>query len=184
MKKLWIITDTHFGHKKIVQLCNRPPDYEEKLLASMLTIPETDCLIHLGDILIGHDAPIHETFIRPIPCQKILVKGNHDSKSDSWYMDHGWDFVVRSMVVKSVGHYVHLSHQPIPKWHLLANSYNLHGHFHNNEDREREFADGANQSNYDPDVHLRLAVEYTNYQALPLDHIIEHPEKFRIKPRG
>lgn len=177
--KTWLITDTHFGHHKIIELCGRPEDYEDKLFASMNKVPVKDTLIHLGDICMGYDSLEHTNWIIPLQCRKVLVKGNHDKKSSSWYMDHGWDFVVQSMVVHAQGHYVHLSHIPIPKKHLLENAYNIHGHFHNNAERGTEFIDNPRKG-YDPKVHLRLAVEYTNYQAVPLDYIVDHPEKFRV----
>ena len=179
MRKIWLITDTHFGHHKIIELCGRPEDYEEKLFASMAKIPKKDTLIHLGDICMGHDSTLHTNWIEPLDCNKILVKGNHDKKSSSWYLDHGWDFVVQSIVIRSLGHYIHLSHIPIPQEHLLTNAYNIHGHFHNNAERDTQFKDNPRAGD-NPKVHLRLAVEYTNYQALTLDYVVEHPERFRI----
>lgn len=104
----------------------------------MDTINEKDILIHLGDICIGDDIPTHQR-ISLIPCRKVLVMGNHDSKSWSWYMEHGWDFVCDSFRLKYAGKIIHFSHKPEPwdgVWEI-----NVHGHLHNLGHRDNEFKD-------------------------------------------
>ena len=184
--KRWLITDTHFGHHKIIELCGRPVNYEDRLLKGLMAIPEGDTLFHLGDVCLGNDGDLHNTFITPIPCTKVLIRGNHDRKSDSWYIDHGWDVVLKSAVVRVGGHQVFLSHQPLPEQYLwipqneskLNYTFNIHGHFHNNDHRALEYDDAAH--GYNRLRHLRLACELTHYQPLLLDWVIEHPDKFRI----
>ena len=87
------------------------------------------------------------------------------------------------MVVKAQGHYVYLSHKPIPEQYLTPHNpqhvtYNLHGHFHNNEHRSLEYDDARH--GYNRTHHLRLAVELTGYQALPLEYVVQHANKFKL----
>lgn len=134
--KAYVISDTHFNHDAIVKYCMRPHDHEAKLLDSINKIKSEDCLIHLGDICIGEDQMTH-AFIKDLKCRKILVMGNHDSKSWSWYMEHGWDFVCDSFKLKYAGKNICFSHKPQPwdgDWEI-----NVHGHLHNLGHRDKEF---------------------------------------------
>ncbi len=142
--------------------CGRPEDYEEKLYRSMRQIPHDAVLIHLGDICIGDDERVHEEFIKTLDCKKWLVRGNHDSKSDTWYLNHGWDAVVSAMIMKIAGLEVVLSHKPQSD---LGYRINIHGHYHNSDHRSTE---PELQEIY-TSQHKLLAVEYTNYKAVLAD---------------
>jgi calcineurin-like phosphoesterase family protein len=162
--RYYIITDTHFNHTaKMQEYCNRPADYEQKLFSSMSQIPEDAILIHLGDVNIGDDVDVHEKYIKPLKCKKILVRGNHDHKSLSWYQDHGWDFVCDSFIMNHLGKRLLFSHKPQPlgEWDL-----NLHGHFHNTTHRDDEF------NSFYCEKHIKVAVEDTGYKAVLLDRFV------------
>ncbi len=127
--KFYIISDTHFEHQQINHYCDRPDDAEERMARAMRQISDKHCLIHLGDIGIGQDLRIHKKYIQPLKCRKILTIGNHDSKSYSWYMEHGWDFVCESFKLDYAGYKLCMSHKPKPwdgEWDI-----NIHGHLHN-----------------------------------------------------
>lgn len=133
---MYVISDTHFNHEAIVKYCMRPEDHEARLLNSMKQIKEEDCLVHLGDICLGEDQMVH-SFIKDLKCRKILVIGNHDSKSWSWYMEHGWDFVCESFRLTYAGKIIHFSHKP-EHWDGVW-EMNVHGHLHNLGHRDKEF---------------------------------------------
>lgn len=132
--KYWIIADTHFYHKLLINIGDRKEGYEKKLQTHLLQIPEEDTLIHLGDICIGFDAKVHDEFIKPLKCKKILVKGNHDGKSNQWYTEHGWDFVCDSITIKKYNKEVLLIHIPTDETKEWAdkkqNRVIIHGHWH------------------------------------------------------
>ena len=98
VRKYWIITDTHFNHQKIHDFCDRPVGFEETILKNMENcIGENDILIHLGDVAWKDDGYWHNR-IMEIPCfRRWLVKGNHDRKTQSWYLNRGWDFVGKTL---------------------------------------------------------------------------------------
>ena len=54
--KFWVISDTHFNHDNLIEYCARPKDHGDRLKRALFTIPDTDTLIHLGDVCIGGDA--------------------------------------------------------------------------------------------------------------------------------
>ncbi len=94
--QIWLTTDTHFGHSKIIQW-GRPNNFEDKILTALQQQTEHgDILIHLGDFCIGKDLFWHNQYIANLPGRKHwLLLGNHDKKSTSWYIAHGWDWVGR-----------------------------------------------------------------------------------------
>lgn len=121
-KQTWVITDTHFYHAAMVYLCHRPDDFGEQIIANWkrLVQPE-DTVIHLGDVAWK------DITINKLPGRKILVRGNHDSKTDTWYMENGFDFVCNSFTLNRYGVNALFTHKP-----ELFHSYdiNICGHTH------------------------------------------------------
>lgn len=124
----WLITDTHFGHARILEFCGRPLGFEQTILRRLeSTIKPDDVLYHLGDFCIGNDERWHREFMANCKGRKILIRGNHDKKSISWYYEHGWDFVCDEVRVNLFGKDILISHKPSE--HL--SDINIHGHHHN-----------------------------------------------------
>lgn len=132
MKKVWIIADTHFGHEDVP----RNIEYAKaikKQKSSLLNIHKDHILYHLGDISVargeGHIQQIHEEIFMKMQCRKVLIVGNHDRKSYSWFYDHGWDFVAERISIKFLSYYITFIHDP--KDYVLAKDEILiHGHYH------------------------------------------------------
>lgn len=132
----YVITDTHFGHEKIHEFCDRPKGFENRILTAIHhTVSYDDVLIHLGDICWGDDVDWHIQLKNSCPGKMWLVRGNHDKKSTSWYLSHGWDCVVSTLTLKMFGQVILMSHKP-----QIDTGYdiNIHGHFHNNDFRNHE----------------------------------------------
>lgn len=166
--KYYIISDTHFNHKEIIEYCDRPKDHEVKLINSMSKISNKDCLIHLGDICIGSDSVVHKLITDNVKCRKILIVGNHDSKSYSWYMEHGWDFACDKMTIKYGGKIVCLSHKPQAwdgDWEI-----NIHGHLHNLGHRDNEYKELKQW-------HRLYAPELFDYKPIELSKFIQRTNK-------
>ena len=139
----WTIADTHLGHSEMTEYEDRYPDFSERILNTLSkTIRSGDILIHLGDICIGNEASWHQKLIAASSrgAKRWLVRGNHDKRSDSWYLNHGWDVVCTALVIRKFGAYIVLTHKPISEHIGLAYvAYaaqenllfiNLHGHIH------------------------------------------------------
>ena len=170
--RYWITTDTHLGHRKLEELSGRPLNFENLIIENhrKMILPD-DILIHLGDFaLCKSDEYLKwNNAFTALPFKKILVLGNHDKKSDSWYYDHGWDFVCKSFSIKFLGNRILFTHIPQEKFHL--HNINIHGHFHNNDHR---FVEPEIQKYYDPKFHKPLAIEYTNYQPILLETFLNN----------
>lgn len=173
---IWITTDTHFGHRNMEIYCKRPHDFENRISKGLFNACKFgDILIHLGDVCIGKDEYWHNSCIIPLNCKKWLIRGNHDKKSNTWYLSHGWDFVGEEFVLRYGNKNILFSHEPLPKRENI--DVNIHGHIHNHLERllnkefvvEHEQERNANWLNdYDKNYHKLISLEETNYQPTNL----------------
>ena len=97
--------------------------------------------------------------------KKILVRGNHDSKSDAWYYNHGWDFVCTEFKNKYFGHEIIFTHKPMPLDETVE--FNIHGHMHGNKHRHDDETDDWYNEN-----HIDIAPETHNYTAINLEKLV------------
>lgn len=156
--KYWVISDTHFSHELMKE--HRPADYEARIAKSLLSLQEGDILFHLGDICIGNDEENHKRYIQPIKARKVLVRGNHDKKSDDWYYSHGWDAVCHTMTLERWGQRILLSHIPRPD--LGYFTVNVHGHLHNRLHRNEAVGP----------KNVLISLEQQGYNAQSLESVI------------
>ena len=158
---IWLTTDTHFYHDAITNedFCNRPDDFNELILRNLrYNLAEQDVLYHLGDVIF-YQHKLLSGMLDSVRCaKKYLVKGNHDKKSNSWYLRNGFDGVFDMVVIGDII----LSHKPqrvFPDGVRL----NIHGHFHNTDHR---IHDPEYNEWYDPSRHRLLSIENTEYHCL------------------
>ena len=103
MSNIYLISDTHFAHKNIMKYENRPfkdlIDMREKLILNwnMLVKPE-DTVIHLGDFGMCNKDATSEILSR-LNGHKIIIKGNHDSHGNQWFLDAGFEEVHKYLVL-------------------------------------------------------------------------------------
>ena len=151
-RKVWIISDTHFGHKNICRGVTawRLPDgsipisqtrdfdsigeMNEMIVNNINSVVgQDDVLIHLGDWSFGGFENI-KIFRDRIVCKEIhLILGNHDE-----HIEKNRDGVQE--LFASVNHYTKLMykfetlvlmHYPIDSWDGLNKGHiHLHGHCH------------------------------------------------------
>ena len=162
MTKYWIIADTHFNHQFLIDIWDRHKWFEFDIYKNLMKIPKEDVLIHLWDICIWNDQEMHEKYIKPLECRKILVRGNHDKKSPAWYMSNGWDFVCDSFKLNQYGYNMLFTHIPKP-----TNNYlNIHWHLHKN-------------IHHAPPIGncLLYSCEFMNYQPRTLKSMLKRKTK-------
>ena len=163
---IFLVTDTHFNHVKMLTEKWRPGGYEEKLFSSMEALRPNDILIHLGDISVGRDGYAHSQYIEPLRCTKILVKGNHDHQTDKWYLSHGWEMVCDDARMYYKGLSILFTHRP--EFYKSGYDMNIHGHLHNDGHRIDAFA-----AEHLTAKHRLLAMEFEDYKVVSLDDFIE-----------
>lgn len=165
--KIYAISDTHFNHKMLVEKGYRPEDFEARILDSIFKL-SGDILIHCGDFAIGQDELGIRMYMDAAKNfkKKILVRGNHDGKSDAWYTDRGFDFVCESFVNKYFGKRLIFTHIPVAKSDRF--DLNIHGHMHGNAHRY----EGDIAKLYDTSFHRDLAPEIRDYAPVNLQNIV------------
>ncbi len=176
--KIYVMTDSHLGHEKLVKISDRPENFSQKVLDGILKMPrQIDLLIHLGDVCIGNDENHHLDLLMRVHGRAkkcVLVKGNHDTKSDSWYYARGSDFVCKEFYNVYFGKKILFTHAPIPKEHLSGLDFNVHGHFHGSaEDSHRYEGTMIGGGTYDKNIHKDAAPEIHGYIPVNLEKLIK-----------
>ena len=82
MSNRFFTSDTHFGHQRIIELCNRPFSSFEEMDEALIdnwnhVVYEDDVVYHLGDVALGQWDRWNNILPR-LNGRKILVVGNHD----------------------------------------------------------------------------------------------------------
>lgn len=158
MNKIYVISDTHFGHYNLIKNNIRPVDFEQRIMKNLyrLNLTEHDLLIHLGDFCWGE---LESSFLS-LPCRKVLVKGNHDKKSYSYYYNHGFDFCCETFGLSYMNTKIVFSHKPLGEG---LYDLNIHGHLHNNT-----WHDAVNDNK-----HYLISLELNGYKAENLNKIVD-----------
>jgi calcineurin-like phosphoesterase family protein len=151
MSKMFVISDLHFGHAKIIELAKRPFANVEEMNEKMVenwnsVVGDNDDVIFGGDFMFSKK---DEWFSR-LNGVKHLVKGNHDHGAT---LDLGWYSVHTRMELTHDGSFFVIDHYPILDWNRrFKNSIHLYGHVHNLPVMEvpRRFSMCAEHLNYTP----------------------------------
>lgn len=167
MMNPYIMTDTHLYHEKCKMFCNRPDDVDEKMTKNMIAIPKNSVFIHLGDYS-WNPGVSYEKILKNMDCKKILVRGNHDKNTNSWFLRHGWDFVCMQFKDEYFGKKILFSHKP-QAWDGWYD-YNIHGHFHNLPPERWELE----LTKIYTDRHVLLSPELTGYKPISLNSIVSN----------
>jgi calcineurin-like phosphoesterase family protein len=172
--RILVIADLHLGHEALSDDRLRPKGFSEKILTNLnRMINPGDILICLGDVCFGSDAEWHErlsVLFPPDYCRRWLVRGNHDKKSVTFYLEHGWDMVCESFSLEAFGKKILFSHMPKKEngWFDL----NIHGHFHDFglervKEKEPELFAVLTEK------HKLISLEALHYEPIKLQRIAE-----------
>lgn len=133
-RRYWIISDTHFNHGKLVESGYRKEGFESTILTNCeKCFNHGDVIIHLGDLSF-YQHGYWSLLYTGLPGIHWLVRGNHDKKTNSWYLSHGWRFVGESITLDIYGKRCVFTHEPLEEKGDF--DINIHGHLHNLQHRE------------------------------------------------
>ena len=174
--KLYVIGDTHWYHDNIVKYCDRPEHHNYLMVDNWVkTVREEDTVIHMGDIAVWH-GDVEDKLIKlfkKLPGKKILIRGNHDKKTDEWYKENlGFEKVLQYMVMGDIlfFHYPiqidkYCNQKTINKINdikKVIKKYNIkkivHGHIHNKHSKQPN--------------HFNCSVEVINYTPIEINRLL------------
>lgn len=126
---IWLISDTHFGHAKIIDHCQRPFKSVEEMDETMIenwnnTVKPQDHVYHLGDVCFGQ-ATLHRV-LRRLNGRKRLILGNHDNQAP---MKEYAKYFEKILCWRLFKPYI-LTHVPIHQDSFGKAQINIHGHIH------------------------------------------------------
>lgn len=167
---IYLTSDTHFGHGKIIEYTHRPFNTVEEMDQTIInninnTVGPEDILYVLGDFTMGGSYTKCMKYREQLNCKRVhLILGNHDKKK-----------VFRSNkppIFESVKDYDEvgyccLSHYPFLSWNSRDyGSIMCHGHIHSNR-RYNEINQWQKIRRYD------VGVDANDYRPISIDYIID-----------
>lgn len=173
---MWFTADTHFGHNRILELCNRPFGTIEEMNKTILEninarVKETDILYHLGDFAWGKEPDLARPFRDKIKCKNVvMVTGNHDprrkdgtAKARFAEIFQGcYDLLRLEHEINGLTQTIVLSHYAMRVWDKSHyGSWNLFGHSHGKLDdlpKRLQIDVGVDCHNFSP-INLQQVTE-------------------------
>lgn len=132
---IWFISDTHFGHDRILRYCNRPfvdvNDMNETLIRKWNeTVPADGIVFHLGDFGFGN-ARDTDSILRRLNGTKYLILGNHDMKNVRQSYMVLFAHISQQMTIRVGGQSIILNHNPFLCYGgSYRDTWQLFGHVH------------------------------------------------------
>ena len=171
---IYLCADTHFGHSKLWSTWeHRKEGFEEELIEAWNSVvTKNDVILHLGDLSICNKEKTN-AWTKQLKGKKYLILGNHDSGSDSWFRDCGFE-VIPSAYQKfgqKDDSYIHIlfTHEPVRE-SLPDGWFNIHGHLHG----------GGHRASLKSPVHIDVGVDAIGFKPVPLYKILSD----YIKPKS
>lgn len=136
--QIFLTSDTHFGHTKMWAFwAHREEGFEEQIIKNWnKVVGPNDVVLHLGDLSLTNKEAT-KNWTNRLNGKKYLILGNHDSNSESWYRECGFEVIPNAL--KHFGQKdgsvmkVLFTHEPVMD--LPDHWFNIHGHLHGDSHR-------------------------------------------------
>jgi calcineurin-like phosphoesterase family protein len=182
--RTYLISDTHFGHTRIIELTSRPFLTVEEMDKHMIdkwnsVVTKQDHIICLGDFSF-YNKEITTSIVGRLKGIKTLLMGNHDHRrSYKWWREVGFDKVYDRPVVYDTDNKVVLSHAPIS----IQGYTNIHGHTHNTKDNNNSsnsYCVSVEMINYTPIMYedVLKRINYRQRNTSCIDFSVEEYERY------
>lgn len=166
--RVFFTSDTHFGHKNIIDYCQRPfnnaDEMDKALIENWNTkVRHTDTIFHLGDVMMKNKANRVE-YLNQLNGKKYLIRGNHDYKVRQDI--EGWVCVrdLLDIVVNDTA--ITLCHYKMEEWNnKMRGAIQLYGHTH-----AKTLGNGS---------QLDVGVDAWNMSPASFDDIMQRLETFK-----
>ncbi|MWV45020.1 phosphoesterase [Paenibacillus sp. HJL G12] len=159
MGRVFVISDHHFGHQKIIDFESRPfanaAEMDEYMIEQWnAVVSQEDKVFHLGDFSF-YNKEKTKAIVERMHGTKSLILGNHDrGRSKAWWLDAGFNDVSEYPIIYQS--FFILSHEPI-----YMNKHmpyvNIHGHIHGQK--------------YEGQHYFNVSVEHWDYKPVSFEDI-------------
>lgn len=162
---IFLISDTHFGHQKMIDLGYRKESHNEDIIRNWNSVvSKKDVVLLLGDLTMVNKEETMK-FTKRLNGRKYLILGNHDDNSSKWYKDCGFEVIPPAMYFSHTKYdeavKVMFTHEPVLP--LPVDWINIHGHLHGDNHRNI----GTSSSHYDVSYD-RIHIPKPLYEILAL----------------
>ena len=126
MRKIYLISDTHFNHVNIIKYCNRPFNNVEEMNKILIknwnnTVRDRDIVYFLGDFVLSKNkGTVMKKYDELLNGEIIFIKGNHDKKGKKFEIIEYGDY--KFMLI----------HNPDSSYIFNFDDWVIHGHHHAN----------------------------------------------------
>jgi calcineurin-like phosphoesterase family protein len=174
---IYFVSDTHFGHMKILEYCSRPFQDVAEMDASMIErwnskVKPGDTVYHLGDFALVKDLDLIPKYARALNGQIHLIMGNHDQKREKGLK--GFAEVKHYKEITIGEQKIVLLHYAMKVWNKSHfGSWQLHGHSHGSLPRDytmKQLDVGVDCWNYAPISFEEVEAEMKKHTFVPVDH--------------
>jgi len=156
--KIWLISDTHFNHKTMVEEKWRPFKTVEEMNETIIhnwnkKISKDDIVYHLGDVCIGKSVEVEKNIIPRLNGQITFIKGNHDKTSLT---------PITNIIIMFKGKQYELVHNPSNATGKFKHI--IHGHQH---------LSGENKFTKKPGFkYVNVNLEYSKFKPILINEVI------------
>lgn len=176
--RIYYIADPHFGHERIIQLCDRPFSSVEEMDEAMIRnwnarVTADDTVYIVGDFWHNGTTPAN-AILKRLNGKKYLIRGNHDRWMDreTASLLAGQSNLMHIFDPSCGGHPVTICHYPMLDW-LGRDSFMVFGHIHN-----QEYLPFSAYLNDEPRL-LNAGVELIGYRPVTLAELIAINRSFK-----
>jgi len=149
-------SDEHFGHKKILEYCNRPFDNVDEMDNFIINnfnskVTKNDVTIHAGDFTLWKNMRgIYKKYINRLNGKHFFLKGSHDYWLNGLnQINQIWE---KNITFNKKKYYIVVCHYAMRVWaRSHYNSFQLYGHSHGNlEPIGKQWDIGVDNNNFFP----------------------------------
>lgn len=160
-RKIFVISDTHFGHENIIGYCDRPFQNAKEMDECIAdnwnsVVRDCDVIYHLGDVYMGASG---REILPKLNGRKRLILGNHDNGKDQ-NLHAAFQKITVWRMFSEFG--ALLTHVPVHVTALKPGMVNVHGHIHN-----RQSPTG---------MHVNASVEAVGYRPIEIEVLLAPAE--------
>ena len=173
--KIYIISDTHFNHKNIIDYCNRPFKDINEMNNTIIDnwnkyVKKEDIVYHLGDFFLGSKFDLKDIVDR-LNGTIYLIRGNHDRLTVKSYEDCGI-IVLKNAPIIMDDYKIMLSHRPLPDTMIKDGYINIHGHIHQNK-----LEDTYDNNLFDKNKHINVSCDTLRFKPILLEKLLKEMDK-------